>query len=47
MYPLGVGDEQFLAAEEASHDETLSTYARDQLTSNSYVQARILEARRL
>lgn len=48
MYPLGVGDEHFLvAAEKASHDESLSAYARNQLTSNSYVQARILEARRL
>ena len=48
MYPLGVGDEHFLvAAEKAAHDESLSAYARNQLTSNSYVQARILEARRL
>ena len=48
MYPLGVGDETFLAAAHvAADDESLSAYARNQLRSNSYVQARILEARRL
>jgi aminopeptidase N len=48
MYPLGVGDESFLtAAREAAADESLSAYARNQLTSNTFVQGRILQARQL
>ncbi|KRF32461.1 aminopeptidase N [Nocardioides sp. Soil805] len=48
MYPLGVGDEEFLAAARiAAADESLSAYARNQLASNTFVQARILQARQL
>jgi aminopeptidase N len=48
MYPLGAGDESFLAAAEAAaEDTTLMAYARNQLRSNSFVLGRILQARRL
>ncbi|HEU4337834.1 MAG TPA: aminopeptidase N [Nocardioides sp.] len=48
MYPLGAGDETFLAAAEAAADDTsLMAYARNQLRSNSFVLGRILQARRL
>ncbi len=48
MYPTGVGDATFVAAAEAaSHDETLSAYARNQLKANTFVQTRILSARKL
>jgi aminopeptidase N len=48
MYPLGAGDETFLAAAEAAaEDERLMAYARNQLRSNSFVLGRILQARRL
>ncbi len=48
MYPLGAGDETFLAAaEKAADDESLMAYARNQLRSNSFVLGRILQARRL
>jgi aminopeptidase N len=48
MYPLGAGDEAFLAAaERAADDESLMAYARNQLRSNSFVLGRILQARRL
>jgi aminopeptidase N len=48
MYPLGAGDEEFLAAAEAAADDTsLMAYARNQLRSNSFVLGRILQARRL
>ena len=48
MYPLGAGDEEFLAAAEAAADDTsLMAYARNQLRSNSFVLGRILAARRL
>ncbi len=48
MYPLGAGDEEFLAAaREASTDEGLSAYARAQLKSNSFVLSRILSSRAL
>ena len=48
MYPLGAGDETFLAAaEEAADDASLMAYARNQLRSNSFVLGRILEARQL
>jgi aminopeptidase N len=48
MYPLGAGDEEFLAAaREAADDTSLIAYARNQLRSNSFVLGRILEARRL
>ena len=40
MYPLGVGDETFLAAARmAADDESLSAYARNQLASNTFVQS--------
>ncbi|MCY4725890.1 aminopeptidase N [Nocardioides sp. STR2] len=48
MYPLGAGDESFLAAAEAAADDTsLIAYARNQLRANSFVLGRILQARRL
>ncbi|WP_210503696.1 aminopeptidase N [Nocardioides xinjiangensis] len=48
MYPLGAGDEDFLAAAEAAAEDTrLMAYARNQLRSNSFVLGRILRARRL
>ncbi len=48
MYPLGAGDETFLAAaEEAADDPSLMAYARNQLRANSFVLGRILQARRL
>jgi len=48
MYPLGAGDESFLAAAEAAaEDPRLMAYARNQLRSNSFVLGRILQARRL
>ncbi|MBS2937926.1 aminopeptidase N [Nocardioides sp. J2M5] len=48
MYPLGAGDETFLAAAEAAADDTsLMAYARNQLRSNSFVLGRVLAARRL
>jgi aminopeptidase N len=48
MYPLGAGDETFLAAAEAAaEDERLMAYARNQLRSNSFVLGRILQAREL
>ncbi len=48
MYPLGAGDASFLAAAEAaSEDETLPAYARNQLRANSFVLARVLQAREL
>ncbi|NYE38181.1 aminopeptidase N [Nocardioides cavernae] len=48
MFPLGAGDETFLAAAEAAADDTsLMAYARNQLRSNSFVLSRILQARRL
>ena len=48
MYPLGAGDETFLAAaEQAAEDTSLMAYARNQLRSNSFVLGRILQARQL
>jgi aminopeptidase N len=48
MYPLGAGDESFLAAAEAAADDTsLMAYARNQLRANSFVLGRVLQARRL
>src|SRR5699024_4822172 len=48
MYPLGAGDEEFLAAaEKAAEDDTLHPYARNQLRSNSFVLRSILRARTL
>ena len=48
MYPLGAGDEDFLAAaRRASEDPSLIAYARNQLRANSFVLERILQARRL
>ena len=48
MYPLGAGDADFLAAaEEAAKDESLMAYARNQLSANSFVLRRILQARQL
>ena len=48
MYPLGAGDEAFLdAAEVAADDTSLTSYARNQLRSNSFVLSRILQARQL
>ena len=48
MYPLGAGDEEFLAAAEAAAEDTsLMAYARNQLRSNSFVLGRILQARQL
>jgi aminopeptidase N len=46
MFPLGAGDEEFLAAARAaSADASLSAYARAQLKTNSFVLSRILTAR--
>jgi aminopeptidase N len=48
MYPLGAGDESFLAAAEVAADDTsLMSYARNQLRSSSFVLRRILQARQL
>ena len=48
MFPLGAGDEEFLAAAEAAaQDESLNAYARNQLGANSFLLGRILSARRL
>jgi aminopeptidase N len=48
MYPLGAGDESFLAAAEAAAaDTSLMAYARNQLRANSFVLGRVLQARRL
>ena len=48
MYPLGAGDESFLAAAEAAaEDQSLAAYARNQLRANSFVLSRILKARQL
>ena len=48
MYPLGAGDETFLAAaEKAAEDQSLAAYGRNQLRSNSFVLSRILRARQL
>ena len=48
MYPLGAGDESFLAAAEAAaQDPTIAAYGRNQLRTNSFVLSRILRARKL
>ena len=48
MYPLGAGDESFLAAAQAAaEDPSLAAYGRNQLRANSFVLSRILQARQL
>ncbi|MCY7399887.1 MAG: aminopeptidase N [Nocardioides sp.] len=48
MYPLGAGDESFLAAaRKTAEDPSIAAYGRNQLRANSFVLSRILQARRL
>jgi len=48
MYPLGAGDESFLAAaKKTAEDPSIAAYGRNQLRANSFVLSRILQARQL